>query len=266
MKTSLKQKATYTGDNWWKWSVWVEGDKETLNRIEYVEYTLHPTFPQPVRRIEDRGSKFRLDSEGWGEFTIRAQVIHKDGSKKSLKHWLELKTTAEGEEQGLESTMAEGVESSGSGGAAEEESSRIIFLSYNIADSPFATALSKALSAHGARVLMTGNELSTLPWAVAINQMLEQADVAVFIISDPLSSFMRREIGATIEHEIPIIPLLLSSKVNLSEFSSKMGKAIQIKPVVPERYDDEAQELAKRVLHAIEKLMSKPAKKEAAKS
>jgi hypothetical protein len=265
MKTRLKQTAAYHGDDWWKWSVWVESDEETLDRIEYVEYTLHPSFPEPVIRIKERSSKFRLDAEGWGEFTIRAQVVNKDGSKKNLKRWLELKPSAEGEEQDQESATAGGGEGGG-GGTAGDESSRIIFLSCNIADAPFAAALSRALSTHGARVLMTGAELSTLPWEVAINQMLEQADVAVFIISDPLSSLMRREIGATIEHEIPIIPLLLSSKVNLSEFSGKMEKAIQIKPVEPERYDDEAGELAKRILKTIEKLMSKAAKKEAAKS
>lgn len=265
MKISLKQTCTYRGNNWWEWSVWIEGDEETLNRIEYVEYTLHPSFPEPVQRIKHRSSKFRLNAEGWGEFTIRAQVITKDGSKKSLKHWLELKPSAEGEEQEQESATAGGG-GSGGGGTAGEEPSRSIFLSCNIADSLFATALSRALTSYGARVLMAGNEASTLPWEVYINRLLDQADVAMFIISDPLSSLMRREIWATIEHEIPIIPLLLSSKVNLSEFSSKMEKAIQIKPVAPERYDDEAQELAQRILHAIKKLMSKTAKKEAAKS
>jgi transcription initiation factor IIF auxiliary subunit len=261
MKISLKQKTTYDGDNWWKWSVWVEGEKEILNRIEYVEYALHNSFPQPVRRVEDRSSKFRLDSEGWGEFMIRAQVIHKDGSKKSLKRWLELKSSAEGDKQDDETS-----EAAGGGGVSGEGLSRSIFFSCNIADAPFANALSKALGAHGARVLMMGNETSGLPWEVSINQLLNQADVAVFIISESMSTWMKRELAATLERKIPIIPLLLSSKVKLSELPDKTEKAIQVKPVEPEKYEEEAQGLAKRILQAVEKLMSSAIKKEAAKS
>jgi hypothetical protein len=260
MRISIKQKATSEKDNWWRWSVWIEGDSAALNRIEYVEYTLHPSFPQPVRRIDDRSSKFRLDSEGWGEFLIRAQVVHKDGSKKSLKRWLELKSPAEEDKQDGETSEAAG--SVGGPGS----SPRSIFFSCNIADAPFANALSKALAAHDARALLMGNETSGLPWEVSINQLLSQADVAVFIISESMSTWMRRELAATLERKIPIIPLLLSSQINLSELPDKMEQAIQVKPVEPERYDEEAQGLAKRILTAIEKIMSKANKKEAAKS
>jgi transcription initiation factor IIF auxiliary subunit len=86
----IDQSATYAGDDWWEWSVWVEGRKADLDRIEYVEWTLHPTFPKPIRRIDDRSTKFRLETGGWGTFLIRARVEMKDGSSIRLRHELEL--------------------------------------------------------------------------------------------------------------------------------------------------------------------------------
>ena len=86
----IEQSQEYTGDDWWQWSVWVEGKDEDLNGIEFVEWTLHPTFPDPIRRSTDRNEKFRLDTGGWGTFPIRAKLHMKDGSDLKLSHSLEL--------------------------------------------------------------------------------------------------------------------------------------------------------------------------------
>jgi pYEATS domain-containing protein involved in immunity/TIR domain-containing protein len=250
----LEQKATYAADNWWEWSVWIEGDKEELKQIEYVEYILHPSFPEPVQRIEDRSSKFRLDSSGWGEFTIRATVVTKQGDKKTLRHRLELRYPKEegnaAEDQAVNTAVA------------TEPS--VFFLSCNIADSLFANALSKALLAKGARVLMVADEPSGLPWDASINRLLDQADFAVFIISGPLGSWMTREMEASTERKIPIIPIIIvSSRVNTSELPTKARKPIPIKPVSPEKFDDEAQHVAQRIYKEIAALGA--SKKKAAK-
>lgn len=90
----LEQSEKYQGngrdDHWWDWSVWLEGPDADLDQIEYVEYTLHPTFPKPVRRISDRQSKFKLSTGGWGVFTIHARAVRKDGSVVTLSHDLSL--------------------------------------------------------------------------------------------------------------------------------------------------------------------------------
>jgi transcription initiation factor IIF auxiliary subunit len=87
----LQQSAEYEGDDAWSWAVWIEGPEQELDRIDYVEYTLHPTFPKPVRRIGDRSTRFKLETGGWGTFTIYATVMHKDGSTgPRLEHELEL--------------------------------------------------------------------------------------------------------------------------------------------------------------------------------
>src|SRR5262245_16892214 len=64
----VKQRSDYQGKDWWNWSVWIDAPQEQLDQIQYVEYTLHPTFAERVRRVTDGGAKFRLDSAGWGEF------------------------------------------------------------------------------------------------------------------------------------------------------------------------------------------------------
>lgn len=87
---NIQQWETYEGNDWWQWGVWVEGSEEELDRIDFVEWTLHPTFPNPVRKIYDRESKFRLNTAGWGVFPIWARVQMKNGDQKKLGHYLNL--------------------------------------------------------------------------------------------------------------------------------------------------------------------------------
>jgi transcription initiation factor IIF auxiliary subunit len=86
----IAQNETYKGDDWWQWSVWLEADAAELDAIEFVQYTLHHTFAQPVRRTSNRAAQFRLDSSGWGGFTIYAKAVQKDSSEITLQHQLKL--------------------------------------------------------------------------------------------------------------------------------------------------------------------------------
>jgi transcription initiation factor IIF auxiliary subunit len=86
----IRQWEKYEGDDWWKWAVWVEGSDESLNQVESVEWTLHPTFPTPIRRVTNRAEKFRLETGGWGVFPIVARVRTKDGNSFRLRHQLSL--------------------------------------------------------------------------------------------------------------------------------------------------------------------------------
>jgi transcription initiation factor IIF auxiliary subunit len=85
--------------NWYDWTVFMNEPAEKLALVKSVEYRLHETFPNPVRTITDRDSRFALDSSGWGEFTIRIAVHLLDGSVVRTKHELALsKATQHGEE------------------------------------------------------------------------------------------------------------------------------------------------------------------------
>jgi len=91
----VQQDATYAGDGYWTWSVWLEGPAAELDQVSYVEYTLDRTFPDPVRRMRDRESRFRLATGGWGEFTIYVKVVFRDGSRRSIDHQLSLARAVE---------------------------------------------------------------------------------------------------------------------------------------------------------------------------
>ena len=49
-------------------------------------YVLHPTFTKPVRQISDRTTNFRLDTSGWGTFTVHVRIVYCDGREVLLDH------------------------------------------------------------------------------------------------------------------------------------------------------------------------------------
>ena len=96
MSLVLKNNSSYEGKeggtDWWNWTAYVEcTSPDSLEDIAYVEYHLHPTFRNPIRRIRQRTGGFPLKTSGWGVFELRAKVIFKDKRKKTmmLKHFLE---------------------------------------------------------------------------------------------------------------------------------------------------------------------------------
>lgn len=64
--------------------VMVDADSEQiLDKIEKVEYHLHPTFSKPNRETKDRKSNFGLMTRAWGEFNLSADIYFK-GYKRPL--------------------------------------------------------------------------------------------------------------------------------------------------------------------------------------
>ena len=78
------------GTPYYDWKVFVDEDPDVLSRIDRVTYFLHPSFPDPVRTVDDPSTKFALEAKGWGEFEIGAKVHFKDGSTESTSYYLEL--------------------------------------------------------------------------------------------------------------------------------------------------------------------------------
>lgn len=81
----------YKGDKRWDWTVFIDPRSGDLARIKCVEYTLHRTFPDPVRIVCEMGSidrPFALRSNGWGTFEIKIRVLMKDGSIRDTSHQL----------------------------------------------------------------------------------------------------------------------------------------------------------------------------------
>lgn len=77
-------------DDWYSWTVYIQGTDEELNQIKYVTYLLHESFPN--RRIvsKDLANNFARKISGWGEFLLRAEAMMKNGEKKHAELWLDL--------------------------------------------------------------------------------------------------------------------------------------------------------------------------------
>lgn len=88
---SVANTSAYIGNGQWHWKIFVNGDHETLSQIECVEYTLHPTFPEPVKRRCDRSSNFALEANGWGTFVVKVRVFYNNHTTQDFEHLLVFK-------------------------------------------------------------------------------------------------------------------------------------------------------------------------------
>lgn len=179
-------------EGWWKWSVWVEGSAEDFSAIESVTYRLHPTFPNPVVRVSDASTKFRLSSVGWGEFAISADAQMSDGRTVRLERWVEL----------------------GGPKAASSNKTRrpSVFVSYSIADSEVVRVLRDSLVNQGIDV-QTADETvegeggeEFLP---QIDRQLQNADAVVALVSDPPSRFVEQEALSAHSKGRYVLPVVL---------------------------------------------------------
>ena len=99
----LKNDSQYTGKrgttDWWNWTAKIESTPpDSLDDIDYVEYYLHPSFPNPVRRVYKKDEGFPLESSGWGVFELKAQLFFKNNEKPPifLSHVLEFEDSGIG--------------------------------------------------------------------------------------------------------------------------------------------------------------------------
>ena len=83
----VKNTSTYAGAGRWDWTIFLDADPDTLGRVAYVEYILHPTFPNPVRKVcKGPETRFSYSTNGWGTFTVKVKVEYKDSSVEMLSH------------------------------------------------------------------------------------------------------------------------------------------------------------------------------------
>ncbi len=52
-----------------------------LDKVKEIKYTLHPSFPNPIRTVRDMENNFELITWAWGEFRIKIIIITKDGNE-----------------------------------------------------------------------------------------------------------------------------------------------------------------------------------------
>ncbi len=72
--------------NQYGWCVFVDAEPDVLDGIREVEYVLHESIRNPVRRVRDRDSCFAVESQGWGEFRLEITVRYKSGGVDQHSH------------------------------------------------------------------------------------------------------------------------------------------------------------------------------------
>ena len=72
------------------WCVFLDEPASVLDQVTAVEYVLHPTFPDPVRRIWEREHCFALLTEGWGTFGVEARVYLADDNIQRTRYRIKL--------------------------------------------------------------------------------------------------------------------------------------------------------------------------------
>lgn len=246
MTMRVEQSVTYVGERRWNWSVWLAGSEAELDRVDHVTYTLHPSFPNPVREIRTRKGGFRLKSSGWGEFTIYLDIVDKDGEHRQLTHDLKLTGMAKPRPAPAEKRSTRGTKFSQTAVSAGEPllseeaindlvqkavdqavgaTQRIkVFVSGSVADSEAVSKLGSSLEKLDAQVVGSGDAPAGVPYKVSMEDNISQADVAVFLVSGRPNLWQNEEIEAAKRHGKQVVPVLIGrdsqTPDSLSQFSS----------------------------------------------
>lgn len=203
---NMKQSSEYMGNNWWKWSVWIDGPPAVLNDIQSVTYKLHSTFDNNVREQTNANEKFRLSSEGWGEFTIHAEIKPKSGPRITKRHWLTLAYPS-----------APRAMSRGFTATQDKAPSSTVFLSAGVSDLRVANAVADVLKTKSIKVLKSDDFAADLPWEIAIAGMIKAADLMVVILSGPPNTWITRQIDAARTQKLDILPVVIGPTSTLPE-------------------------------------------------
>lgn len=262
MSYSIAQRAERQGRSHWRWSLELAGSEDELDRVEWVEYTLHPTFSPPVHRVTDRASSFRLDGSGWGEFMVHVAIRERGGQTVALQHWLELDSNARPRGFAASSVgtphppsppspaPAAGKISAAppAAGAAvpggSEPQRRTVYLSSGLADRAGAVLLRDALVAAGVEV-RTGSDISSPGDSIEsmIGTQIGAADGAIFLISDRESPWVRHELAMARNLSVPLsvvrvgtdrsAPLAMGTDAALiTEMPPTGASAAELRPVL----------------------------------
>lgn len=220
MSLQVRQTSKARRSDWWQWSVWLDGPAPELDQVDAVEYVLHPSFSDPVRRVKDRSTQFRLDASGWGEFKLHIHIHRRDGSVEKTEHWLQLGEDAQSKDLSFGS-KAPPVPSKSEGSGA-------IYLSYSVADTEMMGQVEQALSNQGMTVLTVEDCDPDLPFDDAFRRIARRVDCGVVAVSGMTGANMAREIGALERNQKPIIVLAIGSDARLPRQMSSYPK-VQIK-------------------------------------
>ena len=235
MAIRIKQDCALSANGWWNWSVWLDGPEDELDRIDHVVYTLHPTFIDPVQTVKNRRTNFKLKASGWGEFQIHLDIVGRDGKTSERTHSLR-----------LEDTGAPQASVTRSAAAAAATARPMAFLSYGVADGQIAEAIRSGLTAGGFEVASPSDVARSIPVERAVDEMLQRANVAVFVLSGRPSLWQSQEMAKAValKHRT-IVPVLVGST---AQMPSRLEGFEAVRVTDPDSARKLAQKMAKEAL------------------
>jgi hypothetical protein len=196
LRIRLKSEATPISGDWWFWKVWLDGPEETLDQVDSVKYLLHPTFPNPIRIVVNRQSKFELSARGWGEFAITAYVSTKTGETISLEHWIEFRQPGEAVESGRKPS---------------------VFLSFSATDRQMVRFLKNSLENQGVEVLSSEDLAPGDSWRSGLTEGISRAQVVAFLVSGELRGFAEQELAFAKQGDKSVVPILVGEASNIPQ-------------------------------------------------
>lgn len=241
MTLSISQSAHRRTSRSWAWSVWLEGPAAELDAIRYVTYTLHPTFSEPVQRVDERDTGFRLDSHGWGEFRIHVQVQRKDSTQEELSHWLQLSDNA-----GAALTR-------GHLAMAPQHAQVCLFLSSIAADAPIAEKLSEVLRGQGIEVARAEDVPAGAVWSEWVDEQMRRANALLLLLTRRFDSRQLREVEQFRAMEKRVLALVVYGHWSPITLTPDLQ---QLKPL-PVKWDENhvaeaAAEISRRIREVLE--------------
>lgn len=79
--------STYAGSGRYRWTIYIKAEPSVLNRIDYVEYRLHPTFHDPLRKVKGPKSgsyPFSTSDVALDTFNVGVTVYFSDNQYSEL--------------------------------------------------------------------------------------------------------------------------------------------------------------------------------------
>lgn len=73
-----KADAKFSGKKMYVFHAVIEAQDKLLDQIDYVTYYLHSSYPDPIRVIREKSTRFKLKELAWGASTLKAEVKLKD--------------------------------------------------------------------------------------------------------------------------------------------------------------------------------------------
>ncbi|WP_339708433.1 pYEATS domain-containing protein [uncultured Kriegella sp.] len=210
--------------DYFEWAIWIENGELDVSEIDYVEYLLHSTFKNRLRKVTDVSTGFKLKSKGWGEFRIEISITKKDGETLQMAHWLVLRDFYQSAESENE---------------VPRMTSKKIYISHADVDTRTAQRLEFILTDLGMEVISADNLESEGSLQDNIVSSINASDAIITINSGTENEWQNAEIQIANELSKTIIPMdsivdadlnkadsNISSRLNLDESYGKTLKTL----------------------------------------